>query len=84
VVFAPPSPLGVAIQNKFRTGLGEIKRPLKGLLRAQARVRENWSTVTWENSSSANSRCRSAVPHRSQMTSRPSRGPSILRTDGPD
>jgi hypothetical protein len=26
VVYAPSNPLGVAIQNKFRTGLGEIKR----------------------------------------------------------
>jgi hypothetical protein len=38
VVFAPPSPLGVAIQNKFRTGLAELNKPLKGLLRAQARA----------------------------------------------
>jgi len=29
VVFAPPKPLGVAIQNKFRTGLGEFNKPLK-------------------------------------------------------
>jgi hypothetical protein len=70
VVFAPPSPLGVAIQNKFRSGLGKFKKPLKVLLRAQSRVREYWSTVTRENRSSGNSRRRSAVAHRSQMTSR--------------
>src|SRR5437899_3178076 len=29
VVFAPPSPLGVAIQNKFRTGLRVFKKRLK-------------------------------------------------------
>ena len=28
MVFAPPSPLGVAIQNKFRTALGEFKNLL--------------------------------------------------------
>jgi len=34
VVFAPPSPLGVAIQNKFRTGLGEFKKPLKRIIKS--------------------------------------------------
>ncbi len=34
MVFAPPSPLGVAIQNKFRTGLGEFKKPLKRIIKS--------------------------------------------------
>ena len=31
MVFAPPSPLGVAIQNTFRTGPGEFSKSLKRL-----------------------------------------------------
>ena len=34
MVFAPPSPLGVAIQNKFRTGLGIFKDPLKSIIKS--------------------------------------------------
>ena len=34
MVFAPPSPLGVAIQNKFRTGLCEFKKPVKSIIKS--------------------------------------------------
>lgn len=34
MVFAPPSPLGVAIQNKFRTGLRVFKKRLKRIIKS--------------------------------------------------